>query len=91
MEVPLDPWNRAYAYVLNGDSVPEILSYGADGKPGGELFDADISTSNLRRAIPESPREVRAQHLFLGVWIGAWICFIGPILVLRRTSLPAAN
>ena len=59
MEVPLDPWSRGYAYVLNGDSAPEVLSYGADGKPGGELFDADISTSNLGRTIPESRRLAR--------------------------------
>ncbi len=42
-EVPTDPWGRPYAYTSpseNGDF--EILSYGADGNPGGEGEDVDI-------------------------------------------------
>jgi general secretion pathway protein G len=43
-DVPLDPWKRPYVYRYpgeNGDE-PEIISYGADGQPGGEGIDADI-------------------------------------------------
>lgn len=42
-EVPLDPWGNPYHYKHpseHGDY--EIVSYGADGQPGGEGLDADI-------------------------------------------------
>jgi general secretion pathway protein G len=43
--VPLDPWGRAYIYLFPGQENPtgfDLLSYGADGKPGGEGEDADV-------------------------------------------------
>lgn len=42
--VPLDPWGNPYRYDLtSGGSQPfAVFSYGADGKPGGEGFDADV-------------------------------------------------
>lgn len=42
--VPLDPWGHPYQYSIPGvDNRPfSIVSYGADGKPGGEGNDADI-------------------------------------------------
>jgi len=42
-ELPLDPWGNPYVYESpseHGDFA--ILSYGADGKPGGEGMDMDI-------------------------------------------------
>jgi general secretion pathway protein G len=42
--LPMDPWNRPYRY----SSQPtrnqpfSLYSYGADGQPGGEGYDADI-------------------------------------------------
>jgi len=46
----LDPWGRNYLYVMPGpEGHPfEILSYGADGQPGGEGENADLSSVNLR-------------------------------------------
>ena len=46
--VPLDPWKRAYLYLIPGrQNEPfEILSYGADGEPGGTGAEADVSSSN---------------------------------------------
>ncbi len=46
----LDPWNRPFLFVTPGpDGHPyEIVSYGADGQPGGEGEDADISSLQLR-------------------------------------------
>ncbi len=41
--LPKAPWNRDYVYLNEGGS-PVILSYGADGVPGGEGSDADISS-----------------------------------------------
>lgn len=45
--VPVDPWGHAYAYVapgtVNAQSY-DLVSYGADGKPGGEGKDADLTS-----------------------------------------------
>ena len=46
--VPLDPWGNNYIYVFKtGGSVIDIISYGADGKPGGIAEDQDISLQPL--------------------------------------------
>jgi general secretion pathway protein G len=45
--VPLDPWNVAYLYLSPGQvniNGYDLLSYGADGKPGGVGEDADITS-----------------------------------------------
>lgn len=45
-EVPLDPWDRPYVYRSPGaDAEFDLMSLGADGKPGGEGLDADIVPS----------------------------------------------
>ena len=43
-EIGPDPWGNAYVYIFPGEHGPEpdILSYGADGQPGGEETAADI-------------------------------------------------
>ncbi len=48
-EVPRDPWGNEYVYVVPGrDGAPfEIISYGADGRPGGAGDAADISSADL--------------------------------------------
>jgi general secretion pathway protein G len=46
-DVPNDPWGRPYIYKSPGEVNPtgyDLLSYGADGKPGGEGDDADITS-----------------------------------------------
>jgi general secretion pathway protein G len=43
--VPLDPWGRPYVYFAPGQANPggfDLLSYGEDGKPGGDGDNADI-------------------------------------------------
>jgi general secretion pathway protein G len=47
--LPIDPWNNPYQYVSPGPDGRdyEITSYGRDGKPGGEGYDTDISSSSL--------------------------------------------
>ena len=43
-----DPWGNRYIYIspgMQGDY--DIISYGADGKPGGEGHNADIINSEL--------------------------------------------
>lgn len=49
-ELPLDPWGNSYQYVApeidnnNRQLSPKVVSYGADGAPGGSGNDADISS-----------------------------------------------
>jgi general secretion pathway protein G len=45
--VPSDPWGRPYLYKSPGDANPngyDLLTYGADGKQGGEGDDADVTS-----------------------------------------------
>ena len=42
--VPKDPWGNDYVYTSPGEHGDfDLLSYGADGQPGGEGEDADIT------------------------------------------------
>ena len=44
--VPKDPWGNEYKYTAPAASAPyEIISYGADGKEGGDGPNKDISSS----------------------------------------------
>lgn len=47
--LPMDPWQNDYVYMVPGSHGErfEIISYGADGEPGGEGVNADISSSGL--------------------------------------------
>jgi len=48
-QIPLDSWGNPYIYVspgLHGDF--DIMSYGGDGKEGGEGKDADIKNWDLQ-------------------------------------------
>ncbi len=43
--VPLDPWGRPYIYISPGQHGDyDLLSYGADGAPGGEGENQDITS-----------------------------------------------
>lgn len=46
--VPVDPWGRPYTYLSPGahDNF-DIVSYGADGEPGGEGTNADVESWSL--------------------------------------------
>jgi general secretion pathway protein G len=46
-DVPLDPWGAAYIYRCPGEVNPgsfDLLSYGSDGKAGGEGDAADVKS-----------------------------------------------
>lgn len=46
-EIPLDPWDRPYVYRSPGIENPDaydLFTLGADGVPGGEGEDADITS-----------------------------------------------
>jgi len=44
--VPADPWGTPFVYLSPGVHSRDfdLISYGADGQPGGESFDADIKS-----------------------------------------------
>jgi general secretion pathway protein G len=47
-KVPADPWSSPYVYLspgLHGDY--DLMSYAADGEPGGDGEDADLESWNL--------------------------------------------
>lgn len=42
-QVPMDPWGNPYVYRVPGTAGDyDLMSYGKDGKPGGEGEDADL-------------------------------------------------
>lgn len=47
-KIPTDPWGSKYQYLNPGlkDEI-EVISLGADGEPGGEQRNADISSAEL--------------------------------------------
>jgi general secretion pathway protein G len=47
--LPKDPWNRTYQYTSPSSDGKdyEIVTLGRDGQPGGNGYDADISSSSL--------------------------------------------
>jgi general secretion pathway protein G len=49
-EVPLDGWERPCTYRLPGERGPfDLISWGEDGKPGGEGVDADLWSHPVRQ------------------------------------------
>ncbi|MDZ7809117.1 MAG: type II secretion system major pseudopilin GspG [Arhodomonas sp.] len=48
-ELPRDPWGNSYEYLgpEDGDGGIEVLTLGADDRPGGDGPDRDISSRNL--------------------------------------------
>jgi general secretion pathway protein G len=47
-KIPLDPWGNPYIYLCPGTHFDyDLVSYGADGEPGGEGDNADIANYNL--------------------------------------------
>jgi general secretion pathway protein G len=48
-KVPVDPWGTPFVYLSPGlhSNNFDLISYGADGQPGGEGFDADINSWEL--------------------------------------------
>ncbi len=47
--LPKDPWNRDYLYLVPGRSNEtfEVISYGSDGEPGGTGTAGDLSSSAM--------------------------------------------
>lgn len=49
--IPLDPWGNPYVYISPASDGYdyEIISYGADGEPGGSGKNADISSKEIEK------------------------------------------
>lgn len=49
-KVPVDPWDKPFVYISPGvvNRDYDLMSYGADGQPGGEGFDADIKSWEIQ-------------------------------------------
>jgi general secretion pathway protein G len=43
-DIAADPWGHPYVYKYPGDhgDEPDVMSYGADGQPGGSDYNSDI-------------------------------------------------
>ena len=48
-QVPLDPWNNPYKYRKMSGRKYEIISFGADGKQGGQEEDQDYSSIKMKQ------------------------------------------
>ena len=46
-KVPTDPWGNAYVYQKHDSRKYTIISYGANGTPGGDGVDADVSSDEF--------------------------------------------
>jgi general secretion pathway protein G len=47
-EVPVDPWGNEYWYEPDPNGISfEVGSYGADGEPGGEAANSDITNKTI--------------------------------------------
>ncbi|HPO31366.1 MAG TPA: type II secretion system protein GspG, partial [Candidatus Hydrogenedentes bacterium] len=79
-KIPKDPWGNNYIYQKEGSRKFVIMSYGADGAPGGEGVDGDISSNE--RSCP--PRARRTGRVFPGsagdlpCWNCRWSCCCWP-------------
>ena len=86
-DVPRDPWGRPFLYRADGQNRPEILSLGADGKPGGRGDDQDLSSFHLHDLIRPSAADYWREIV---PWI-ALGCLVGcPFLAwrgFRRTRI----
>lgn len=71
--VPYDPWGRPYIYEPSGPTWADVLSYGADGRAGGQGANADVSArfGRLGARPPSGYLNTLASLLFMGAAVGA--------------------
>jgi len=73
----LDPWGRRFIYIP-GQLGPEVVSYGADGRPGGNFIDMDLSSQGIVTPSSETAWEIQAGAIrtrrFRGSCAGFLVC-----------------
>ena len=77
-----DPWGRPFLYEVSGGT-PVVRSLGADGKPGGDRYDSDLSSQAPLAPIPEST--FHAAQAFFNFQIAPWLVLVASIYALIRT------
>ncbi len=84
----MDPWKHPYQYRIAGESFI-LYSFGRDGQPGGDGFDADIYPTSVRVPIePPTLREFTFDHPTKGV---QWTCFLAGLCASLVCLLPSRN
>lgn len=79
----IDPWGRQYLYDV-ADGVPVVRSFGADGKPGGDLYDADLSSQNPTPPPHES--RSHAARRFFEEKIESWVVLAASLWIWFRAA-----
>lgn len=82
--LPVDPWGNPYVYSANEREWADVLSYGADGRPGGRGAAADIS-GRFGRLAQRPPAFI--QSLVVAVVLGT---ALAAAMGARRSSASAA-
>ena len=87
-EIEPDPWGTPFVYQLVEGGLPEVVSLGADGKPGGQGADMDISSSGLgdpaSLSTPPKP-----PYLRVGIFLLALAVMIAYFFLLRFARAPS--
>jgi general secretion pathway protein G len=72
----IDPWGRPYLYEIS-NGVPIIRSLGADGEPGGDLYDSDLSSLNPMAPVRES--KSHAARRYFEERVEPWLVFLASL------------
>ena len=64
--VPLDPWGHEYFYIAQPNGAYDLGTYGADGHPGGDGANADITMKSIRNEVSNrAPARVKVAHVLI--------------------------
>jgi general secretion pathway protein G len=77
---PVDPWGRAYIYRIGERGMPEIVSFGRDGRAGGRGEDSDTSSLHLDAPTPQVYEEAHERLMEFAVLRIAPACFLGYLI-----------
>jgi len=77
-----DPWNRPFLYEVTG-GVAIVRTLGADGKPGGDLYDTDLSSEAPFAPIQESA--FHAAQCYFNLRIAPWLLLVASVGALMLT------
>jgi hypothetical protein len=75
---PVDVWGNPFGYQVNGENYV-VISYGLDGQPGGEGFDADLRSDQdpgfVKMTLWEFTSETRTMGMKLACILGGLFAF----------------
>jgi Type II secretion system (T2SS), protein G len=82
---PVDSWGNPFGYQVNGENYV-VISYGRDGQPGGEGYDADFRSDQdptfVKMTLWEFTSESRTMGMKLACILGGLFAF--PICLFLR-------